>query len=48
MRGSDQRTGSLFAYVNIEDRIRPHHPLRRIKSLVDEVLTGMSREFDDL
>ena len=35
MRGDDQRTGNLFAYVNIEERIRPNHPLRPIKALVD-------------
>ena len=48
MRGDDQRTGSLFAYVNIEERIRPNHPLRSVKALVDEVLGNLSRDFDRL
>lgn len=48
MRGDDQRTGNLFAYVNIEERIRPNHPLRPIKALVDEVLGNLSQDFDRL
>ena len=48
MRGDDQRTGNLFAYVNIEERIRPNHPLRPVKALVDEVLGNLSQDFDRL
>lgn len=48
MRGDNQRTGNLFAYVNIEERIRPNHPLRPIKALVDEVLGNLSLEPLDL
>ena len=48
MRGDDQRTGNLFAYVNIEARIRPNHPLRPVKALVDEVLGNLSQDFDRL
>ena len=32
MRGSDKRTGSLFSYVNLEERVPARHPLRKIKS----------------
>lgn len=45
MRGGDRRSGSLFSYVDIEKRVRPDHPLRAIKTLVDEALSGMSGEF---
>ena len=45
MRGGDRRSGSLFSYVDIEKRVRPDHPLRTIKALVDEALERMSQEF---
>ena len=44
MRGSDERTGSLFSYVGIEDRLRPDHPLRVVRALTDETLGTMERE----
>ena len=44
MRGSDERTGSLFSYVGIEGRLRPDHPLRVIRALTDETLAAMERE----
>ena len=37
MRGSDDRTGKLFSYVDLEARVRTDHPLRVIKSIVNEV-----------
>ena len=45
MRGEDRRSGSLFSYVDIEKRVRPDHPLRTIKTLVDEALAGLHLEF---
>ena len=44
MRGSEERTGSLFSYVGIEERLRPDHPLRAIRALTDETLAAMERE----
>ncbi len=44
MRGSDERTGSLFSYVGIEGRLRPDHPLRAVRALTDETLAAMERE----
>ena len=44
MRGSDERTGSLFSYVGIERRLRSDHPLRAIRALTDETLAAMERE----
>lgn len=35
MRGSNSRSGELFSYVAIGDRIRRDHPFRTIKGLVD-------------
>jgi len=31
MRGSDEKSGSPFSYVDVEARIRPGHPLRQIR-----------------
>jgi hypothetical protein len=45
MRGKDEVRGSLFSYVDIEDRIRVGHPLRVIRGIVNAALTEMSREF---
>jgi transposase len=48
MRGSDRRSGELFSYIDIEGRIRADHPLRTIKSIVDDALAEMTAEFDAL
>jgi transposase len=45
MRGSDDRTDSLFSYVNLEDRVPAKHPLRVIQRIVNEVLTALDGEF---
>ena len=38
----------MFSYVSAEERIPPDHPLRAIRTLVDDVLRDMSPEFDGL
>jgi transposase len=48
MRGSDERTESLFAYVSCEARVPPDHPLRPIRAIVDEALEVLSGEFAGL
>jgi transposase len=45
VRGGDDRTGSLFSYVDLEARVRGDHPLRAIRTIVNEALTAMEREF---
>ena len=45
MRGSDQRSGALFSYVDLEARVRPDHPLRPIRSIVNTALERLSPEF---
>jgi transposase len=45
MRGSDDRQGSLFSFVDLEARIPQRHPLRRIKELVESALVGLQRDF---
>lgn len=46
MRGADGRSGSLFSYVDLEDRVPQAHPLRVIRRIADDVLAGMSGAFD--
>jgi hypothetical protein len=41
MRGSDHRSGELFSYVDVERRVRTDHPLRTIRSLVNETLEAL-------
>jgi transposase len=48
MRGSDERSGALFSYVDLEARVRPDHPLRTIRRLANAALNDLSRDFDGL
>ena len=44
MRGSDPQSGSLFSYVDLEARVRPDHPLRPIRMIVNAALERLSAE----
>src|ERR671913_999777 len=46
MRGSDQRSGSLFSYVDLESRVRGDHPLRPIREIVNGALSALSADFE--
>jgi len=48
MRGSDQRAGSLFSYVDLEARVPSGHPLRVIRGIVNEALSALSEELSRL
>ena len=48
MRGSDTRSGELFSYVDLEQRVPAKHPLRKIRQLVNDVLVGLDGEFAKL
>jgi len=45
MRGGDERSGSLFSYVDLEARVGRDHPLRTIRMVVNEALAKLSGEF---
>src|SRR6201995_2275788 len=45
MRGGDERSGALFSYVDLEARVGKDHPLRTIRSAVNEALASLSGEF---
>ena len=48
MRGSDERAGSMFSYVSLEDRVPVDHPLREIRRITDRALERLSPRFDTL
>ncbi len=48
MRGQDQSSGSLFSYVDLEERVPAKHPLRVIRGIVNDVLASLSVEFEQL
>jgi transposase len=45
MRGQQERSGSLFSYVSIEERIPASHPLRRIRKLADQAFDRLNPTF---
>ena len=45
MRGSDERSGSLFSYVDLEARVRGDHPLRVIREVANASLSDLSKAF---
>ena len=47
MRGEDHQQNHIFSYLSPEMRVRNDHPLRAIRTMVDEVLTQLSRRFDN-
>jgi len=48
MRGSDERSGSLFSYVDIEARVPATHPVRHIRELVNGALAKLDQKFETL
>lgn len=46
MRGSDHQQSQVFSYLSPETRVRKDHPLRSVRTMVDEVLRALSPEFD--
>lgn len=45
MRGEEVTQGTLFSYVDLEERVPKDHPLRRMRLLVDGILASLSDEF---
>src|SRR5438128_8736026 len=48
MRGSDKRSGELFSYVDLEQRVRPDHPLRPIREIANAAMAALSGDFSTL
>jgi transposase len=48
MRGEDQRQGSMFSYVSLEQRVPEDHPLRKLLPMVNDALAELSPRFESL
>jgi transposase len=48
MRGDDEKSGSLFSYIDLEERVRADHPLRPIRDIANAALAALSGEFATL
>jgi len=41
--GADQQQNHIFSYLSPEERVRKDHPLRKVRDMVDEVLSQLSQ-----
>ena len=48
MRGTDQQQSHVFSYLSPEQRVRKDHPLRPIRTMVDEILKQLSPQFSKM
>jgi transposase len=48
MRGTDQQQTHVFSYISPEQRVRRDHPLRPIRTMVDEILKELSPQFSKM
>ena len=48
MRGTDEAAGSLFSYVDLDERVPARHPLRLIRRIVNDALARLDAEFEVL
>ena len=48
MRGKRNPQSTMLAFVNLDERVSPDHPLRTIKQVADDVLSRMSDDFDSM
>src|ERR1035441_3202443 len=48
MRGTDQQQSHVFSYISPEQRVRSDHPLRPIRTMVDEILKQLSPQFNKM
>jgi transposase len=48
MRGENREQGGMFSYLSPEQRVREDHPLRAVRTQVDEVLKRLSPLFDEM
>lgn len=45
MRGTDEASGSLFSYVDLDERVPASHPLRKVRQIVNDALSSLDAEF---
>ncbi|HVB57932.1 MAG TPA: IS5/IS1182 family transposase, partial [Candidatus Acidoferrales bacterium] len=46
--GTDQQQTHVFSYISPEQRVRKDHPLRPIRTMVDEILKQLSPQFSKM
>ena len=44
MRGTDAQQSQMFSYLSPEQRVRKDHPLRALRTMVEEVQRGCHRK----
>lgn len=44
--GADEASGALFSHVDLEERIPPRHPLRKIRQVVNGAHASLDAEFE--
>jgi hypothetical protein len=45
---TDQQQNHVFSYISPKQRVRSDHPLRPIRTMVDEILKGLSPQFNKM
>jgi transposase len=48
MRGTDQQQNHVFSYISPEQRVPRDHPLRPIRTMVNEILKDLSPQFNKM
>jgi transposase len=48
MRGEDIQQHELFSYGSLEERVPANHPLRPIRTMVEEALRGLDARFQEI
>ena len=48
VRGIEDKQNTLFSYVSQEDRIPEHHPMRKLRELIDPILEKLSPAFEKM
>jgi len=48
VRGRQDPQVTMLAFIDLESRVPPDHPLRTIKALADRALAALSNEFDQM
>ncbi len=46
MRGRDDPQVTMLAFIDLETRVPPDHPLRLIKGVADKALAALSPDLD--
>jgi len=48
MRGEENPQPQMFSYVDLDSRVPAHHPIRKVRKIVDEALEELAPSFDEM